>query len=192
MATKLSIINMALNLLGEEAVNSVLVQNSVVGAMANLFETLVEQELAYQPYSFSQKILELQEAATAPPSSTRFNYAYQLPQDLVQLQRLLPAGDYNIVGNQLFSNYTSTSSPLSLVYTCRVDPSQYTIQFASLVSYALASQCALLTTQNLQLSSYFDQQAAKMRMFVANRDSISKPSKVIESSPILAAYLSGR
>jgi|GEM_PF-3230981 hypothetical protein len=181
MATKLQIINNALTFLGNNPVATLNLQNTVLQAMSSIYDLILPDIMAGHPWHFALRWEQLVEDPTEP-LNPRWNYSYHLPADYIQAWNTYPYGNYNIVyGKYIWAN---VSPPWKWGYIGTVSEAEFPGYFNLLLSYALASECALLVTENPNIATYWQQKASQQRVIAQNRDYTAQPNPTLISNPV--------
>jgi len=138
MASKIDLINSALILVGDKPLNS-LTESRRAAVVANqLYPSTFESELNKHRWGFARDIQQLS-LLVEKPKDDRYNYAYQLPADLLVAVRVIPNEyDYRRYGYQIYSNQPE----LKLDYIRKVTEAELPSYFVRLMEYALARDFA--------------------------------------------------
>lgn len=111
--TKFEICSRALNTIGFGSINSFNDDNQRALICGDVWDTFSRYLLSIYPWYFIQKKAQLGRLATAPVNE--YQYAYQLPGDLLRLNAIYASGDagaipiqnYNLVGNRVLGDDSS-------------------------------------------------------------------------------------
>lgn len=140
MASKLTIMNVALLQLGDEIILTLTEDTKAARTMNVLWDITLRECLEDHTWGFAKKRVSLGLLADAP--TYEFNYAYQLPVDFI---RMVCMGepedefDWRIEGDTLVTN----ESPCEILYIRYIsDTSKFTPKFASALSLLLAAKAA--------------------------------------------------
>lgn len=131
--SKTSIISKALILCGENEVTSLTDNRYGVRVSNQLFEMLFEEELQSNPWRFAQKNVALSRLTSVPLD--RWQFAYQLPSDMLLPRGMWPAMPYEIYGTHLYTN----AAVVNFEYTFKPDVSKCPAYFSTLMSARLCS-----------------------------------------------------
>lgn len=158
MATVIDIVNVALTLLGESRIVSLL-DNSKPAREANaIYEQVRDSLLAGHTWSFAKTRAQL--PALVTPPLFEYSYAFQLPSDCLRVvmvgeyyvgvdltdYRGSPTEEFTIEGRQILTNL---GAPLNLKYVKRVeDSTQFSANFVACLSARLAEKLAEPLTQS--------------------------------------------
>ena len=116
-----------------------------------LYDIVRDGLLGLHPWSFATAHAELTLLATPP--TTDFDYAFELPTDLI---KTLSAGDeergrgvvYQLIGRELHTNYEE----VTLAYIRRADEADFPTYFVSALINRLAAEFCLPLTENTSRS----------------------------------------
>jgi len=108
--TKYEICSRALNTIGFGSINSFTDDNQRAAICGDIWDTFSRYLLSIYPWYFIQKKAQLGQLVTSPVNE--YQYAYQLPGDLLRLNALyasgsagaIPIQDYNLFGNRVLTN----------------------------------------------------------------------------------------
>lgn len=184
MATKLSIINAALNYLGNPSFQTLDVANSLLSAMSNIYDLIKPDLLAAHPWSFSTKWFNLVKKSNTSPND-RYNYTYNMPPDVVRVWETYPNANYQIVGDEVLCN-VSLNWQWRYVYDST--EANWSPGFVRLITYALAAECATLVTETPQLAQFWGEKAEMQMARARFVDSQSNPSNVMQNLGLIHAY----
>lgn len=155
MATKVEIVNRALQLLGAKRITSLGEDSRNARAASAAYEPVKLAELRKHPWSCATKRAQLAADSTAP-LFTKSN-AYQLPADWVRLldpdpEVTLNDLDWNIEGKRIITN---DSAPLNIRYIYDVtDPNEMDALFREAFSAKLAEAlCEEITQSNSKIAT---------------------------------------
>lgn len=177
MASKLSIINQSLILMGESAIADLTLP---VGIIANtLYETTKDSMLSDHRWRFAVKKAALVAAAGSPVNE--WSYHFTLPTDMILLIRTYPGSHYEIFENKLLTN----SASVSIDYVFDPGENKYPEYFLRALTHQLASDMALAVTNDKTLSQLMDQKASSYLSIAKHKDSQGRPSSAIQSRPYL-------
>ncbi len=176
MATKLDIINTALNYLGNPSVNTLDMSNQVLAAMSNVYQSEKIDMLASHYWSFAKK-WETLTLSQLSPSDPRWTYEYYLPADYITAHQTYPHCDYEILAGKVI--FTNQNSPLKLQYIYDVDESMFPAYFTKLMAYALAAETALLVTENTSIAQFWSERMISQKAIAQNRDFTAQTSPTI-------------
>ena len=177
MASKTSIINQALILIGESPVTDF---TSPVGNIANsLYETSRDSMLTDHRWRFAVKKVALVVASTSPVNE--WQYWFTLPTDMLLLIRTYPNSSYEVFEDKLATN----SSTVSIDYVFDPGEQKYPEYFVKALAHNLASDMALAVTNDKTLEGIMAAKAARFVAAATHKDSQGRPSTAIQSRPFI-------
>lgn len=176
-ASKIRCISNALVLIGELPLSDISEDRYDGTAAANLFEVIYENELQSNRWRFSVTKKALSRLVAAPLN--QWQYAYQLPADMLLPIGMYPPQPYEIYGQHLYTN----ASAVELEYQFKCDVSRCPAYFSLLVSYAIAKNVAKPVTEseNAKVNATNDYDSQRKRALFA--DAQGRPSQTIMHSP---------
>ncbi len=187
MASAIDISSNALLLIGDEPINSFTEPGAGAQTAANLYQQTKEMVLTYHPWTFALKEQALSRLSQSPDSKTNYNYAYQLPTDLIRLWKVMPQSDYRIVGNLVYSN----EPKLLARYVYDVPESNIPAHLVKALEYQLAAEFAIAVTEDDGKAQFYQQKASLQLAKASSVDSQGQPQESITSSPFTEARFSG-
>lgn len=188
MATDISMSSNALILLGDNPISSFTEAGFGATAAANLYEDTYKAILASHPWSFALKEQELNQLSQTPDSRTGFQYAYQMPTDLIRAWKLMDHSDYTIIGDILYSNL----STILLRYVYKVAETELPPQVVKAIEYKLASEFAPFISEDTNLANLYEEKARFQLAQAQYIDSQNRPQSAIIDSPFTDVRLGGR
>lgn len=179
MASDIDIASNALILIGHDPISSFTDTGSGAQAAANLFPDTYLQVLSEHPWSFALKEQQLSRLSATPDSETGYAYAFQIPVDMVRLWVIMPYSNYVIVGELLYSNQNS------LIARYIYDPGVTKLppHVIKTLEYRLASDFAMLVTEDINKSQFFEAKYLDMLGRAKSIDSQGRPQQAIIDSP---------
>ena len=169
--SEISICSNALLLLAHPPINSF----SDVGAGAilakNLFPNAYKTFLSASKWNFATKQQKLSQLSEVP-LNTDFNYAYQMPSDVLRVNTTYPINDYSIQGNTLLSNESS----LKLEYQALVNAIDIPPVAIEALQFFMASKMAYPLTNDgkkTQLYSELYAKALQKAVFVDSQNDVN-------------------
>lgn len=130
--TKIGLISKALILCGETPLTSLSDNRYGATVGANLFELIYENELQSNRWRFACKKGALSRLVDVPLN--QWQYAYQLPTDMLLPFHVYPKTPYEIYGDRIYTDATT----VELDYLFKPDIDAIPAHFAMLMTYALA------------------------------------------------------
>ena len=177
MASKTSIINQALILLGESPISNF---DAPVGIIANsVYETTKDTMLSDHRWRFAVKKAALT-AASGSPVNEWTNH-YTLPTDMILLIRTYPNSNYEVFENKLATN----ASSVSVDYVFDPGENKYPEYFVKAMAAQLASDMALAVTNDKTLEQRMAQKAVQFVASARHKDSQGRPSSAIQRRPYI-------
>lgn len=168
-ATKTSICNQALVLVGSATISDFATDTSKAGQMARLFyDDTVDELLELFPWSFAMKRINL---TTPKQDEPKFGFtnSFQLPADYLDIHETdLLDGEWRIEENTICVNEDN----VSLLYLARVtDTSKFTPLFRQTLIYLLAAKFAIPLSRNKDMAVLYHQKVQQMLPMSTNADS---------------------
>jgi len=145
------LISNALTLIGDKPINDLLGNTRAQVVSAALYDNIVKNELSRHRWSFALRKAQLS-LTTDTPIDSDYRSIYQLPPDMLILVKINPLVDYQIYGDKLYCNLSST---LHCDYVLDVAENLWPAYFSKMIEYALAKDFA---------SSIRDSSAARQEM----------------------------
>lgn len=167
----------ALILLGHQPISSFTEATAGAQVASNLFEDSYRSYLSIHRWRFASKQCDLSRLS-AKPNNT-YQYQHQLPIDMVYLIRTVPASDFEVYGDKLYSNQPA----VTVEYVQNIDASSVPSYWAKSFESYLASQFAIPITGDIEKASYFAQLAERQLVRAKHIDSSQRPNDAFEDSP---------
>ena len=182
----ITICSNALMLIGDEPIASF--SDDRVGAKiaSSFYETTLISLLSEYTWSFATKQDKLSMLSEKPLN--RWDYVYQLPTDHIRTITVYPVGDYDIVGDKIYSN----TNNLELDYMYRIDESFFTPLFREALELHLASKFSIPVTENATNADLYFGMAQKMFKKAKLIDSQEKPNRGIPAAAAIPLRLRNR
>jgi len=157
--SKIEICNIALAMLGEDAIRSFDDGNTRAKQCEVFYESVKGNLLTRFDWNFARKIAKLQRVEdTILPD---WIYAYKIPADCKIIRELYPRGSrqwWEVVGGEF---HCRLPEEVYVYYTSRSDiPAEFTDTFANLLALGLAVRLAPTVTQDMKLTATLQQQFA--------------------------------
>lgn len=175
--TKISLISDALVLLGEKPASSLTENRYGVTVGANLFEGIYENELQSNRWRFACTKAALSQLVAAPLNE--WQYAYQLPSDMLLPIGVYPPTQYEIYADHLYSN----QSTIELDYMFKPEVSEIPAYFAQLMRYALARDMIKPITESDSGVQIMEAKYVRQRDRSLFADAQGRPNRSIAHSP---------
>lgn len=186
MASKIDIISNALLLIGHGSISSLDADQGAGATVgAALYDTTLEYILSTTYWRFSVKQQSLNRLSAAPIKN--WQYAFQLPTDLITLHRVTPRSNYQIFEDKLYSNDTE----LIADYTYTVDATALPPYFVQAFQYKLAADFAISITNDTQKNQLYELKYDREVRLAMAADAKNHPPEVLQDSPFTDVRLSG-
>ena len=188
-ASKVSIISQAYGLLGRPAINTLLNSDPIDVSVSQRYDVLVPSLLTATQWKHAGKTIKLTKLTDTPPID-RWQYTYQLPNkaELLFVYRLdPPIFDYEIIRDKLYANHDD----ITMFYMANTNETEFPIYFTNYVVYALASDIAMLVTQQIELAKLYAEKAKESKVIATVIDGQQTPSKAIVFDSLEMAHRGG-
>ena len=187
-STDIDMSSNALLLIGDEPISSFTEPGAGATAAANLYPETYKSVLAEHPWSFALKHQKLNKLSQTPDPLTNFQYAYQLPTDLIRLWAIMPYNNYTIIGDVLLTNI---GSGLLARYVYEVSEVKLPSQVVTAIEYKLASKFAISVTEDENKAVLYQQMYEKQIAQARGIDSQQRPPEPIIDQPFTDVRFSG-
>lgn len=187
MPSKIDIASNALLLVGDNPISSFDDPGAGAQAAANLYPETKKRLLSEHPWSFALKQQRLNRLSETPDELTGYQYAFQLPTDLIRIWNMQPNCNYSIVGNLLYANQTS----ILATYIYDVDEVNLPPHFVKSLEYSLASDFAIAVTEDDAKASLYERKQINASAQAMSIDSQGSPQVGIIDSPLISARFGG-
>jgi len=187
MPSSIDICSNALMLIGDNPISSF--QDAGAGAQvaAALYQVTKEELLAEHPWSFALKQQRLNRLSQIPDKLTNYQYAFQLPTDLIRVWNVQDHTDYILIDGLLYSNQTT----LLCTYIYNVADTSLPPHVVKALQYKLAEDFAMSVTEDQQKSQLMAVKASTQTAKAMGIDSQGRPQMGIIDSPLVDARFSG-
>lgn len=175
--TKIGLISKALVLIGEKPLNSLSDDRYGATVGANLFEIIYENELQSNRWRFACTKRALSQLVAAPLNE--WQYAYQLPTDMLLPIGVYPRAPYEIYATHLYTDQSS----VELDYMFKPDVSSVPAYFGQLMVYALARDMVKPITESEAAVQSFTAKYNSQRARAMFADAQGRPNSAIVDSP---------
>ena len=179
MASKIDIISSALVLIGDAPLNSLSDASSAATVANKLYDTTVESLLTMHRWRFASAKVQLALLVAEPLNE--WAYAFQLPSNLLQIQKIVPTTSYEVYENKLYANV----SELAMDYTFRPVEARFPTYFVQALEYRLADKFSISLTENTavnqQMIGQYDRAIAQAMFADANQ----RPNRPFTSAPFI-------
>ncbi len=181
MPSSIDIASNALLLIGDNPISAFDEPGAGAAAASNLYPETKKRMLSEHPWSFALKQQRLNRLSQTPDVLTNFNYAFQLPTDLIRIWNIQDHNNYMLVGNLLYSNQTQ----LLCTYIYDVDEVNLPPHFVKALEYSLASDFAISVTEDNQMAGLYEQKSINAVNKAMAIDSQGRPQVAIVDSPLI-------
>lgn len=181
MASDISIASNALLLIGDNPINSFDDEGAGAQVAKAMYHETKTQMLSEHPWSFATKQQRLNRLVQTPDILTNYQYAFQLPTDLIRIWNVQDHSDYMLVGDLLYSNATE----LLCTYIYDVEETQLPPHFVKALQYELAADFAIAVTEDNQMNALYSQKAMQYKSQAMSVDSQGRPQVGIIDSPLI-------
>ena len=157
--TSLSICSDALIMLGAQPISSFTEGSDAAQACDRLYPDLRDSLLSRYPWSWSYQKVQLARLASAP--LTEWQYAYQLPGDMLSGVRALfnTADTYGMplrYGWEIYGDQVYTNEELVYIdYQASVNETKMPYYFIHLLRHAMAGELGMVITDQISKADYF-------------------------------------
>jgi hypothetical protein len=174
MASDIEIASNALVRIGVPPISSFSEGGAAGIAAGNLYEPTTRMLLTESRWRFAAAKRKLARLTATPLNE--WEYAFQLPSDLLLMYRVYPNQDYEIYEDKIYSN----ASEVEVDYLFRPNESLFPAYFQVALEYKLASEFALIVTSNRSLAETYEFKYSEAMKKARYADSQSRPSDAIE------------
>jgi len=175
--TKIGLISKALLLLGEKPLQSLSDDRYGATVGAGLFDLLYENELQSNRWRFACTKVALSRLSDTPLN--QWQYAYQLPPDLLLLHHVYPVTRYEVYGSRIYTD----AMTVSIDYLFKPEISQVPAYFATLLTYALARDMRNPIEGSEDAFKVMQVKYNMQRDRALFADAQGRPSTTVQSSP---------
>ncbi len=181
MASSIDISSNALLLIGDNPINSFDEPGAGPQVASAIYHETKRRLLSEHPWSFALKQQRLNRLSQTPDDKTNYQYAFQLPTDLIRIWNIQDHADYIIIGNLLYSNQIS----LLCTYIYDVADTSLPPHFIKSLEYALASDFSIAITENQSFAALYEQKSRDAINQAMAIDSQNRPQSGIIDSPLI-------
>ena len=169
----------ALLLIGENTINSFTQGTTGSTVAANLYTGTYEDELTKHPWRFAQAKRQLARLTSTPLN--QWNYAFQLPSDLLAVHHVHPNVAFDIYENKLYCNEQS----IDLDYTFRPDESRLPAYFVRLMEFRLASLFAVPVAEDRSKADTYQMMYERQFAQAQFIDSQGRTATPLQRNPLI-------
>jgi hypothetical protein len=186
MSSKVDIVSNALLLVGHTAISSFDADQGAGATVGSaLYDTTLEYLLSTTYWRFTVKQQQLSRLSAKPLKN--WQYAYQLPTDLITLHRVTPRTNYQIFEDKLYCNVTE----LFADYTYKPAAEDLPQYFVQAFQYKLAADFAISITNDTQKNGLYEQKFDRELKIAMAADAKSHPPEPIVDQPFTDVRLYG-
>ena len=174
--TKEDICSQALLYIGEAPISSF--SEGTGGLVAsNLYDITRDDMLTGYRWRFAAGKSTLNQLVATPLNE--WQYAYQLPSDLLLVIRTYPNSKFEVYEDKLYSNANTSE----IDYIFRPEPGAFPAYFVKALGYKLAAEFAITITNNQSLADLMDRRAMMHLQKARYNDSQGRSNTAIHSRP---------
>ena len=181
MASSIDISSNALLLIGDNPINSFDEPGAGAQVAKAIYPETKKRLLSEHPWSFAMKQQRLNRLSQTPDEKTNYQYAFQLPTDLIRIWSIQDQSNYIIVGELLYSN----ERELLCTYIFDVEDTNLPPHFVKSLEYSLASDFAIAITENQSFAGLYEQKSRDAINQAMAIDSQNRPQLGILDSPLI-------
>lgn len=179
--SKIGLISKALILIGETPLDSLSDNRYGATVGSNLFEVIYESELSSNRWRFAMTKDSLSRLVDAPLN--QWQYAYQLPSDMLLPIGVYPKAPYEIYADHLYTD----QSTVELDYMFKPAVSELPAYFAQMLIYSLARDMVKPITESDNAVQVFQAKYLEQRNRALFADAQGRPSQVVFDNPFIDA-----
>lgn len=184
--SRCDIIKLALTHLGHTAPEN-FKSDAFYTTILNLYDFVKKDLLTRHSWKFALEESQLSKSAKQKAIYSKSScFSYELPQDLLKIQTILPSCDYEIMGNTLLCRADNAA----LIYIKYVDDSSLPEFFKTLMVYSLAASSAALVTQNEVIAKKWEVEANQRFCMAIANDTAQQTTYGVIRNPIYMAHFS--
>lgn len=174
--SKEDIVSMALLQIGEAPISSF--SEGTAGLVAsNLYDNIRDAMLTDYRWTFATGKKALSRLTATPKNE--WQYAFQLPTDLLLLIRTYPNSKYAVYEDKLYSH----NATAEIDYIFRPESGDFPAFFVKALSTRLAAEFAISITNNQSLADLMERKAIRDLSAARFKDSQGRPNVAIVSRP---------
>lgn len=179
MASKIDLISRAMLLLGTPSLNSLTSGESRANTAAALYDSTYESLLTTNRWRFAHQRQVLSKLVTAPAHT--YQYAYQVPSDMLMPESVYPRSDYEIYGDKLYSNMNT----VTLDYISKPAETKLPAYFQKVLEYRLAVEFCVPITENRNLKETLKADYIGALQGAMWADAQGRPPETVIDSPLV-------
>lgn len=182
--TDIEIISQAAMLCGKQGFNTLDSGGAFALDASKMYGTLVTAELGSNRWRFAQAFQSMGILNTLTPSFDGWLFFWEMPSDLLMLQRLDPMTDYIVFGNKVL---TKSSQERTAIYAKSIPVSKWPPAFSMYIVYHLASIMAVSVTNSDRMVARINANMNEWRSRALFADGQNTPPSSIRSMPYIDA-----
>ena len=171
--TDISICSAALLMVGSDEINSFSDETREAKLCGNLYYIVLDDLLSRHPWHFSLAQVQLAQLVDTPLFD--YQYAYQLPVDMLRLIKEENAYRYEIYENKLYTDQDT----VKVSYQFRPAENTFPPYFVKLLTLELASVLAVSLAEDESKMKLFAEMSQSYERKARNTDSQMQPSRAI-------------
>lgn len=175
MASDIEISSNAMIRIGAPPISSFTEGGAQGIAAGNLYAITVKALLSTHPWRFAMGKVLLNQLVAAPLND--YQYAYQLPGDMLKLWRVYQVSDYQIYEDKLYTN----ANTVEIDYVFQPVESKFPASFQLALEYKLAAEFAMIITSNRTLAEGMEEKARVEATKARSIDSLQTPAVAVQS-----------
>lgn len=181
MTSSIDISSNALLLVGDNPINSFDEPGNGAQVAKAIYPVTKQRLLSEHPWSFALKQQRLNRLSQTPDDKTNYQYAFQLPTDMIRIWNTQEHAEYIIIGNLLYSNLQS----ILCTYIFDVEETNLPPHFIKSLEYSLASDFAIAITEDQNKAALYEQKSRDAINQAMAIDSQNRPQTGIIDAPLI-------
>lgn len=180
MEKKVEICSNALLFLGHNPISSFNEPGAGALLSKSLYESTYRDFLSSSNWNFAKKYSNLNRL-TGTPDHPEYQYIFQLPVDYLRLDSTIPAIDYEIMEDKIYTNQPE----VHVEYVYRVKEEYLPPYAIKALQFLMASTLAVPLTVDVAKAEYYNHQYEIQKVRAMSIDSQNDPSDGWTETPIL-------
>ena len=186
MPSQIDIVSNALVLIGHPPISSFDPDQGAGATVGSaLYETALNYLLSTTYWRFTMKQQQLNKLTATPLNNWQF--AYQLPTDMITLYRVDPRSNYQIFEDKLFTNIDSIAAD----YSHRVADTALPTYFVQAFQYKLAGDFAIAITNDVNKNQLYEAKFRQEIQIAMAADARNHPAVSIVDQPFTDIRIGG-
>lgn len=173
MPTDVEICSQALLLVGADEITSFSDETREALICQAMYDTTLKSLLEEHPWRFSLAQAQLAQLVATPLYG--YNYAYQLPTDMLRLMATESAGPYQVFENKLYSN----ESEVYVTYQIKPDEARFPAYFVKVLVLEMAVALAFSLSEDESKASAMQALLEVAKRKARNTDSQQQPTRAV-------------